>query len=320
MADEMYDVAIIGGGPAGQQAAIHAVRKKVKTVVLSRPGGSALEKAHVENYWAVDYATGADLLKTGLAQCAKFGAEIAAEDVIGIETPDENAWRVTTETAQVFAARSVIIATGSRRERLGVTGERELLGKGVSYCAECDAFFYRGKRVVVIGGGSAAVSGALVLAKTAGKVVLIAEKLDCPAELANRLREHAVEVREGVAVTAILGKDAVTGVALGDGGAIETDGVFIELGAKGAVNMATMIGVNLDAGTMRHIVTDKRQRTNVPGIFAAGDICGPPLQLAKAVGEGCVAGTNAAEFAKTGQTAKEYWEDMCGNPCLSSKE
>ena len=162
---------------------------------------------------------------------------------------------------------------------------------------ECDANFYKGEDVAVVGGASAAVSGALTLLDYAGSVHLICGKPDVTEALRQQLRNSNVIVHEDAKVKDIIGQDNVEAIRLEDGSTISVSGVFIELGAKGIMELATHLGVLLD-DEMKYIQTNKKMETNVAGVFAAGDICGPPWQMAKAVGEGCVAGIGAAGYAK----------------------
>ncbi len=297
MTSETVDVLIIGAGPAGLQAALHAARKKVSVVVLGRSQQSSIASAHVENYLGVAGVTsGVDLLAVGLEQVKKFGAVILAEDVLHLGQ-DDDLFTVRTESREL-QAQAVIIATGTARKKLKVPGEKELAGRGVSYCVDCDANFFRQARVAVVGDGSAAVDGALTLTGYASQVYLITHELKVSDELAERLAASQVEVRAGAWVREITGEQAVTGIILEDGRKVEVEGVFIELGAKGAMELAVNVGVMMDSETFTHIATDRKQATNIPGIYAAGDIAGHPYQMAKAVGEGCVAGMEAATFAR----------------------
>ena len=296
MSDTTYDVVILGHGPAGLQAAIHASRKKAATLMLGRMDNSSLYWAHVENYCCQIKISGEDILKTGRMQAESFGTEFRDEDVLSIE-PDGTRFALKLESGDTISARTVILATGSSRNKLGVPGEKELLGKGVSYCVDCDAGFYKGEVVAVAGCRSAAAGGAVALTSFAREVHLFCQELDVADGLRDQLKSTGVVVHEGVQIKEIQGESAVTGVLLDDGSTQAVTGVFIELGAKGVLELTAMLGVQLDE-SMKYIETDKKQRTNVPGIFAAGDICGPPLQMAKAVCEGCVAGIEAAVFAK----------------------
>jgi thioredoxin reductase (NADPH) len=297
MTQESVDVLIIGAGPAGLQAALHAARKKVGVVVLGRPQQSSIASAHVENYLGVPgVSAGADLLAVGLEQVKKFGAEVLAEDVLNL-SQEGDLFMVRTESRE-FLAQAVIIATGTARKKLKVPGEKELAGRGVSYCVDCDANFFRQARVAVVGDGSAAVDGALTLTGYAAKVYLVTRELKVAGEMAEKLAASQVEVVAGTWVREITGEQGVTGIVLEDDRTMEVEGVFIELGAKGAMELAVNVGVAMDSETFTHIATDRKQATNIPGIYAAGDISGHPYQMAKAVGEGCVAGLEAAVYAR----------------------
>lgn len=291
-----YDIIILGTGPAGLQAAIHAARKKVSVLALGKESKSSLFHAHIENFCCIFKLSGEEMLRTGREQATNFGARFLDEDILKIEGTDMG-YRLETEGGHSIAATALIIATGTARNKLGVPGEKALLGKGVSYCADCDGNFYRDQVVAVVGNESAAVDGALTLAEIAAKVHLISTDLSVSPALAEKLAASSVTHHRQVAVTAIEGENEVAGLTLDDGDTLPVSGVFIEQGAKGLMELATTLGVALDDG-MRYIDTDKQQATNLPGVYAAGDICGPPWQMAKAVGEGCVAGISAATYAK----------------------
>jgi thioredoxin reductase (NADPH) len=291
-----YDVVILGSGPAGLQAAVHAARKKVAVLLLGKETKSSLFHAHVENFCCLFNVRGEDLLNVGRQQAVNFGAELLEEDVLQV-SPASSAFKIITESGLELTCKSLIIATGTTRNRLGVAGEKELLGSGVSYCVECDANFFRDQPVAVVGGASAAVSGALTLLNYASEVHLVCEKLDVADTLKKQLQESTAVIHEGRRIKQIVGEKNVEGLVLDDASDLAVQGVFIELGAKGLMQLATQLGVQLD-DEMKYIQADKKMRTNIPGIFAAGDICGPPWQMAKAVGEGCVAGIEAANYAK----------------------
>ncbi|VTR70240.1 FAD-dependent pyridine nucleotide-disulfide oxidoreductase [Desulfosarcina cetonica] len=294
--NEFYDVVVVGAGPAGLQAAIHASRKKVSVLVLGKEHKSSLFRAHVENLVSLFNATGKTMLETGRRQAKNFGSQFMDDDILKISM-DNNLFLFETESGGLFTSKSLILATGTARNTLRVKGEKELVGKGVSYCVDCDGNFYRGEDVAVVGSESAAADGALTLAEIAGKVHLICDDLKVSETLLEKLDSSQVVVHRGAKVKEISGQEDVNAIVLDDGTTLSASGVFIELGAKGLMGLSTSLGVALD-DTMRFIQTDKSQRTNIPGIFAAGDICGPPWQVAKAVGEGCVAGINAADYAR----------------------
>lgn len=291
-----FDVVIVGAGPAGLQAAIHSSRKKVSVVVLGKEHKSSLFRAHVENMCCLFNATGQTMLETGRRQAENFGSRFLDADILKIE-PHGDRFALETEDGSELKCKALILATGTARNTLRVKGEKELVGKGVSYCVDCDGNFYRGEQVAVVGDESAAADGALTLAEIAGTVHLICSDLKISDALLGKLENSRVVVHHGARIREIAGDDQVRELVLDDGTTLSASGVFIELGAKGLMELATSLGVNLDE-EMRFIKTDKGQRTSVPGIFAAGDICGPPWQVAKAVGEGCVAGLNAADYAK----------------------
>ncbi|MEW6429506.1 MAG: NAD(P)/FAD-dependent oxidoreductase [Thermodesulfobacteriota bacterium] len=292
-----YDVVIIGCGPAGLQAAVHAVRKKARVLVLGRAEASSLYRAHVENYLCVDgVVEGARMIETGMEQARRFGAELLPHDVLAVRQAGE-LYEVEVADGSTVTCAALIFATGTSRKKLKVPGEKEFAGRGVSYCVDCDANFFRNAKVAVVGDESAAVDGALTLLRYASEVTLVAAELNIPEELRAKLAASSVR-RVAGKVREIRGGNAVTDLLLEDGSAIEVEGVFIELGAKGAIELATNLGVMLDSETFTHIETDRKQATNLPGVWAAGDIAGQPYQMAKAVGEGCVAGWEAANYAR----------------------
>lgn len=294
----IYDVVIIGAGPAGIQAAIHAVRKKCRVLLLGRIERSSLYSAHVENYACVEgVKSGQELLEIGLEQVRRFGVELKSDDVLKIQQQGANL-SLSLECGTTVISRSVIFATGTARKKLKVPGEKEFAGRGVSYCVDCDANFYRKAVVAVVGNASAAIDGALTLTGYASKVYLVSRELVVSAELLERLQASSVEHLFGTWVKEIKGNTSVQSILLENGNEVPLDGVFIELGAKGAMELALEIGVQLDADTMTHIETNKQMETNVPGVYAAGDIAGHPYQMAKSVGEGCVAGMEAANYAR----------------------
>lgn len=294
-----YDVIILGTGPAGLQAAIHAARKKARVLVLGRPESSSLYKAHIENYCCVPgVKTGEELLLTGMQQAEYFGAELLQEDVITTAVLQGDAYQVTTESGKTYSTYALIISTGVTRKGLGLKGEKDLVGRGISYCVDCDANFYRDAVVAVVGDGSAAAHGAVTLSKIAKEVTLIITKdLKVNPALKAELEKGNVIMAAGSKVKELRGTDKLDGVVLSDGTELSLDGLFIEKGAKGAMELTAFLGVSLDPEKFTYIVTDRKQATNIGGIYAAGDICGPPFQMAKAVGEGCVAGLSAGSFA-----------------------
>ena len=300
MAENLYDVAIIGCGPAGLQAAIHAAGRKARVIVFGRPEKSSLYKAHVANYCCYEKViSGKEILEAGRKQAQGFDAEFLEQDIIETKNEDER-FIVVTENSKTFYSKTLILSMGISRKRLGVKNEKGFVGRGVSYCVDCDANFYRGADVAVVGNESAAVTGALTLLGYANKVYLVCRKLAIDESLHAQLEKSDVITLSGTWVKAIVGSDEVEEVLLTNGESINLNGLFIELGAKGAMELAANLGVVFDSETFSFIETNKKQETNIPGLYAAGDITGQPWQMAKAVGEGCVAGIEAARYAKKG--------------------
>jgi thioredoxin reductase (NADPH) len=295
-ATQTYDVVILGTGPAGIQAAIHAVRKKVSVIVLGKESNSSLYRAHVENVAFISDLSGEEMLKKGRLQAQTFGATFLEEDILRIEQQDGR-YQVATEGGGRIDTGAIVIATGTSRNTLGVPGEKELLGKGVSYCTDCDGNFFRGEAVAIIGNESAAADAALTMTQIAHSVHLIFDQMKVTAALETKLRDSTVIVHPRTSVKAILGTQSVEALMLSDGQRLDLTGVFIELGAKGIKELVLSLGLQLD-DEMKYVSVNRKQETNLPGIYAAGDICGPPWQIAKAVGEGCVAGLEAAGYAK----------------------
>ncbi len=289
-----YEIIIVGAGPAGLQAGIHTARRKHTVLILGKLQASDLWKAHIENYFGVPgKALGAELLKIGLAQAQGFGAEFLEEDVVKIEKV-EPGFLVETETGKTFQSLALVLAMGVKKKKKVFKDEDKFVGKGVSYCVDCDAWFYRGKRVAVLGDGSAALHGAQTLTKFAEKVYLIPLKdVPIPAEEAEKIEVIRKKPLE------IVGENEVSGLKFEDGEAISVDGIFIEIGAKGPLELLAPLGIELDPQNFSYVKVNQKMETNVPGVFACGDLTGPPFQVAKAVGEGCVAGLSASDYVKS---------------------
>ena len=283
----MEDIVIIGGGPAGLSAALYTLRGGKTTTVIARDGGALSRASGVENYFgAPGTPDGRALVEAGRRQVADLGGTLLEEEVTALEWQDT--FRITT-TARTLEAKSVILATGASRATLPIPGLRELEGRGVSWCAVCDAFFYRGKHVAVLGSGPYALHEAEVLLPVAAKVTLLANggavTADFPPE---------VEIVPGP-VAGILGEDRVTGVALADGAQLPADGVFVALGSAGGVELARKLGLPIQDNK---VVADAAMATMIPGLFAAGDCVSPIQQASVAVGQGAIAGLSALKYLR----------------------
>ncbi|MFP4475134.1 MAG: NAD(P)/FAD-dependent oxidoreductase [Desulfatibacillaceae bacterium] len=299
-----YDVVILGCGPAGLQAAIHAARTKARVALAGRLDKSSLSRAHVENYCCMDSVVeGGEMLAMGRAKAEKFGTEVHSEDILELRQ-DGDVFVAKLESGASLAGKAIVLAMGISRNRLGVPGEKDFVGKGVSYCVDCDGMFFRNQDVVVAGNGSAAFSGALTMMMIANKVHLVYQKPEVSDVLAAHIKDSDIILHEGRWPAAVKGMNEVEAVVLDNDETIEVKGLFVELGAKGAMELATVLGVMLDAENAKYVEVNRKMETNVPGIYAAGDITGPPWQMAKAVGEGCVAGLEAAAFARKKATGE----------------
>lgn len=284
----MPSILIVGGGPAGLSAAIYAARANIQTTVLYKDGGALEKTDKIENYFGfVDVISGPDLLTRGRAQAERLGAQLIQTEVTGIEYA-EKGFSVKT-TAGAYAADAIILATGAPRATPPIAGVHEFEGRGVSYCAICDAFFYRGKAVTVLGEGEYALEEARTLLPVATSVTLLTNGAPAPANLPEGL---LVDTRK---VAAVEGDDKVTGVSFADGEPIAVDGVFIAYGTAGSGDFARKLGAQVE-GNKIQVGTDLS--TAVPGLFAAGDCTGGLLQVAKAVSDGAQATMNAIKFVR----------------------
>ena len=273
----MPNIVIIGGGPAGLSAAIYAVRAGMQATVLYKDGGALAKTDKIENYFGfIEPVSGAELLERGQKQAERLGAVLRQTEVTGIEYAAQG---FTVKTADgVFDADAVILATGSPRAVPKIEGVAAFEGRGVSYCAICDAFFYRGKDVAVLGQGEYALEEARVLLPVARSVTLLTDGSEAPADLPDGLR---VETRK---VSAIEGDELVSRVAFAEGESLRVSGVFTR--KLGAQLDGTRIKANADGSTA------------VPGLFAAGDCTGGLLQVAKAVADGAEAAMSAVKFVR----------------------
>ena len=302
-----YDTIIIGGGPAGLAAALYAARAGLKTLVteMAAPGGQAATTERIENYPGFsDGVSGPDLVARMMDQAVKFGATIITSEATAVEL--DGASKVVTTVDGDFAGKTVILAMGARPAQLGVPGEAEYTGRGVSYCATCDGPFYRDMEVAVIGGGDSAIEEALYLTRFASKVVVVHRRDQLRAARVLQDRAFAnpkVEFRWNSVVLAINGGDFVEGIRVrdvktGDEAIIPVGGVFVYVGAQ--PNTALIRGrIELDA--QGYILTDDHLATNVPGVFAAGDVRVKPLrQVVTAVADGALAAFMADQYIHKG--------------------
>ena len=288
------DVLVIGSGPAGIQAAIHASRRKVSVVVAGRPSASAAAGTEMDNYFGTGLVSGDRLIEEGIRQAESTGAVFSGQNVIS-SSRDGEAFRFVLEDGTEVVSKAVVIATGISRKKLGIPGEKELFGKGVSYCAVCDCNFYKGRRAVIVGNESEAATSAEMMTGYASETSWVAWDVQASPVLVEKAEAAGVRLY-GSKPRAIVGETKVEALELEDGTTIPTDGVFIELGARSAADIAMDLDVMPEMDDTIKVGTDCA--TEAPGVYACGDVTGKPWQVAKAVGQGCVAGTNAAAFVK----------------------
>ena len=290
------DVLVIGAGPAGIQAAIHAARKKVSTVLIGKPENSAMFDADIVNYFGISGPVkGSEILKAGIGQVKESEAGFVEENVISAERKDKKFF-ITTESGKEFTAKAVIVATGISRVKLGIPGEKEFIGKGVSYCSVCDCSFYKGMSVAVIGNETEAALSAELMSKYASNVYWITEKPKAVKTLVERAKLAGVVMKSSPAAEIRGDETRVTSLVLKDGTELPLNGVFIELGAKSAADL--VMDMDLMPEIDDTVKVDEKCATKIPGLFACGDVTGKPWQVARAVGQGCTAGLAAADFLK----------------------
>lgn len=301
---ESYDVVIIGGGPAGLTAGMYVARARLKVVLLEGafPGGNAAITDRIDNYPGFPFGiSGPDLMNRFREQAERFGLEIRVAEVTRLEV-DGGTARVIT-TAGDYSARVVIIASGARRQELGVPGEAEFTGRGVSYCATCDGPFFENRVVAVIGGGDSAVEEAIYLTSFARKVYLIHRRDKLRANRAARekaLANPRIEFRFNRVVERFEGKDSLRNLVLlntqsGEVERLAVEGVFVSIGMKAASDFLGGLLETRDG----YIITDADMNTSVPGVLAAGDIRYKlTRQVATAVGDGATAGIQAVRLCE----------------------
>ena len=298
-----YDVIIIGGGPAGLSAGIYTARARLSTLLIERAaiGGQIVNAWMVENYPGfAGGISGVELTQSMHQQATKFGMETLYDEVIGLEIDGQQ--KIVKTPQGDFITKAVIIAGGAERQKLGVPGEAEYAGKGVSYCATCDGAFFRDKIVAVIGGGNAAVTEALELTRFASKIYLIHRRNELRATkiMQERIKaDSRIQILWDTIVLEISGYKFVNNIKLRNvkterESELAVSGVFVSVGSQPATGYLKGV-VTLDG--VGAIVTDDKLETSVPGIFAAGDIrSGSIRQVIGAAGDGAAAAVNAGKY------------------------
>lgn len=304
---EIYDVIIIGAGPAGMTSAIYASRANLSVLMIEKkyPGGQMLSTGEIENYTGYEEISGPELSEKMFEHSKKFGTEFAFGEITDIKV--ENNLKILTAGEKTFKAKTVIIATGTEARLLGIPGEQEFASRGVSYCAVCDGAFFRNKNVVVIGGGDSAIEEALYLSNLVSKVTIVHRRDELRAQkiLQNRAFEKAniefvwdsvpIEIKGERKVNSI----SIKNVKTEDITEISADGIFIYIG----MNPQTSIFENLDIlDEYGYIPTDEHLATKIPGIFVAGDVRQKEIrQVVTAASDGAIAAQSAYKYIELNQ-------------------
>lgn len=303
--EKMYDVIVIGAGPAGMTAALYTSRAELSTLMIERgvPGGQMANTEEVENYPGYETVLGPELANKMFEHARKFGAEYAYGEITKVE--DHGDYKTVVAGDKVYKARAVIIATGAEYKKLGIPGEKELTGRGVSYCAVCDGAFFRDKEIVVIGGGDSAVEEAVYLTRFAKKVTIVHRRDQLRAQKILQQRAFANEKIDFIwkhVPKKIVEKDGKVGSIIlahretGEEMEYKTDGVFVYIGMVPLSKPFEELGITNENG---YIVTNEKMETKVPGIFAAGDVREKALrQIVTATGDGSIAAQSAQHYVE----------------------
>ena len=297
---EKYDIIIVGAGPGGLTAGIYAGRQGTKNLILDKgfAGGLGREVPEMENYPGFDNISGMELIDKMKSQAIKNCELHENENVLEIiKTDDEYMFTVKTDNDS-YLSKTIILATGSSHRQLNAKGEEEFKGKGVSYCATCDGFFFQGRDIIMVGGGNSALQEALYLDNLGANVTLVHRRDEFRAQkhLQNQIKEEGInviynavveEIKGDMLVESVVLKDTKTGV-LTD---LPINGIFISIGYIPHTELAKQLGVDLDESG--HIIIDKEQKTNIDYVYAIGDVCVGLKQWVVACGEGAVAATSA---------------------------
>lgn len=298
----MYDVIIVGAGPAGMTSAIYTARAGKKTLLLEKgaPGGKVFTTHLVENYTGEEKISGRELSKKMYEHTQKFGVKHEYGNVVDVEKLEDNTFKVITDLTS-FEGKSVILATGTENKKLGVPGEMEFSGKGVSYCAICDGNFFRNKDVTVIGGGNSAIEESLYLADLCNSVTILHRRDTFRAEqfIIDRLHEkNNISIKYSTVLNSIKGDDKVNEIEIEnvkthETETLKTDGVFIYIGLQPVTQNFKSLNILNENG---NIETDSNMRTSINRLYGAGDVRPKNLrQIATAVSDGALAASSAIE-------------------------
>ena len=284
----MYDVTIIGAGPAGITAGLYTKRANLKTIIFYQENSTLDKTDKIDNYYGFSKGiTGKKLYEEGIKQAKNLDIELKKEEVIGIAI-GEDGFRIKT-TKKEYSSKIVILATGNKKKRPNIEGVKELEGKGISYCAICDGFFYRNRSVSVLGSGNYAISEANELINIANKITILTNGEKAPEFRSDNVDIQTKEIKK------IKGEKRVEQIEFIDGTKLETHGVFIAQGVAGSSDFAKKLGI---ITKNENIIVNDNMETNIKGIYACGDCTGGLLQISKAVYEGTKAGLQAVEYVR----------------------
>ena len=275
----MYDVIIIGAGPAGISASLYLIRAKKSILVISKDNSSLKKAEKIDNYYGLESLTGKELFDRGIKQAKELGVNIVKEEVISVDFEDISKFKVITENKE-YMSKNVIIATGTSRKTPNIKGIKEYEGKGVSYCAICDAFFYKNKDVAVIGSGNYAIHEAKTLKDVANSVSILTNGEQVVQNRDESLQNFDINEKR---IKEVRGFNKVEEIDFDDDTSKKVSGVFIAMGTASADDLAKKIGVVLKNNSIQ---VDENMQTNIKGIYACGDCTGGLLQINKAVYEG----------------------------------
>ncbi len=297
--EKTYDLIVLGGGPTAIGCAIYAARFALDILVIGKIFGGLIATTHlVENYPGITSTSGQGLMDMFKDHMNSLSIPYITDEIRSIEKADEHF--ILHSFFQKFKAKSVVIATGSERKKLGIPGEEDFAGRGVSYCATCDGPFYKDKTVCVVGGSDSAAKEALFLSQNVKKVYIIYRGEEIRAEPINKKRveeNHKIEIIYKTNIVEIKGENTVKSVIFDNGTEFEVDGVFIEVGSIPNSDLAKRIGV--ETNQKDEIIINRKSETNIPGIFAAGDVADAPFKQAiTGVAEGVVAAYSAFDYIK----------------------
>ena len=282
----MFDVIIIGGGPAGISASLYTKRGNKEILIINSENSTLQEVNKIENYYGFkDGINGKELYKTGIKQAENLGIELKTEEVLNIKINEKEFEVITNKNT--YKSKAVIIAVGNKKNKVKIKGIKEFEGKGVSYCAICDGFFYRNKEVAVIGSGNYAISETNDLINIAKKVTILTNGEKAPEFRADNVEINSKPIEE------IDGKDKVEKVTFCDRTSINADGIFVAQGTAGGFELAKKLGLLIKDN---HIIVNENMETNIKGIYACGDCTGGLMQISKSVYQGMVAGLEVIKF------------------------